>query len=67
MLEQTDQFDGENNDATTAEEGYEEWVRSEIEAGLADADAGRTVSGEKVAEWLRSWGTDHELSPPECD
>ena len=37
---------------------------ADIEAGLADLDAGRTVSHEKIAAWLRSWGTDHELDPP---
>lgn len=25
---------------------------------------GRVVSGETVHDWLRSWGTDNELSPP---
>ena len=42
---------------------------AEIEAvkeGLADADAGRTVSYEDVRRWLLSWGTDSELPPPEC-
>ena len=62
-----DHCDAENDDAGTIEEGYEEWAREEIEAGLADVEAGRTVSAEKVAEWVRSLGTDHELPPPECD
>jgi predicted transcriptional regulator len=62
-----DHCEAENDDAGTIEEGYEEWVREEIEAGLADVEAGRTVSGEKVAEWVRSLGTNHELPPPECD
>jgi predicted transcriptional regulator len=62
-----DHCDAEDDDSGTIEEGYEEWVREEIEAGLADVEAGRTVSGEKVAEWVRSLGTDHELPPPECD
>ena len=34
--------------------------------GEADADAGRVVSHEVVAAWLKSWGTDHELPPPKC-
>ena len=25
---------------------------------------GRVVSGDAVHDWLRSWGTDNELSPP---
>ena len=51
-------------DESIMEEGYEEWARQEIEAGLADIEAGRTVSGEKVLEWVRSLGTEHELPPP---
>ncbi len=27
---------------------------------------GRVVSGEAVAAWLQSWGTDNELSPPKA-
>jgi predicted transcriptional regulator len=27
---------------------------------------GRVVSGEAVAAWLQSWGTDKELSPPKA-
>lgn len=46
------------------EEGYEEWARQEIEAGLAEAEAGETVPHEKVVDWLRSWGTPNELPPP---
>lgn len=30
----------------------------------ADIEAGRFVSHEKVAKWLRSWGTSDELSCP---
>ena len=33
--------------------------------GLADIDAGRTVSGEAVVRWIRSWFTETELPPPE--
>jgi predicted transcriptional regulator len=45
------------------EDGYEEWKQKEIEAGLAAMDAGRSVSEERVTDWLRSWGTSHELPP----
>jgi predicted transcriptional regulator len=31
---------------------------------LADLDAGRTVSGEAVKRWLRSWGTADVLPTP---
>jgi len=46
------------------EEGYEEWKLAEIETGLVEAEAGETVPHEKVAAWLRSWGTENELPPP---
>ncbi len=29
-------------------------------------DEGRWVSHEAMTTWLRSWGTEHELPPPEC-
>ena len=37
-----------------------------VDAGIADADAGRTVPHEDVRRWLLSWGTENELPPPEC-
>jgi len=49
---------------SAVEDGYEEWSRQEIEAGLAEAEAGETVSHEKVVHWLRSWGTANKLPPP---
>jgi predicted transcriptional regulator len=42
---------------------YEAWRREEILAGFAELDAGEGVAGEKVIEWLRSWGIEHELLP----
>lgn len=51
-------------DESDVEEGYEDWKLAEIQAGLAEAEAGETVPHEKVAAWLRSWGTDNELPPP---
>ncbi|MGA2169949.1 MAG: CopG family transcriptional regulator [Terracidiphilus sp.] len=57
----------QDDPADACDEGYEAWARQEIEAGLADIEAGKTVSGEKVAEWIRSLGTEHELPPPQCD
>jgi predicted transcriptional regulator len=35
-----------------------------IAAGVADADAGRTVPHGAVEKWLASWGTAHETKPP---
>jgi predicted transcriptional regulator len=37
-----------------------------IREGLADAEAGRVVSHEEVAQWLDPWGTANELPPPKC-
>jgi antitoxin component of MazEF toxin-antitoxin module len=51
-------------DVSAVEDGYEEWKLAEIQAGLAEAEAGETVSHEKVISWLRSWGTGNELPPP---
>ncbi|MDR3775139.1 MAG: hypothetical protein P4L26_17425 [Terracidiphilus sp.] len=59
--------DAENNHADTLEESYEARARGEIEAGLAEIEAGRIFSGEKIIEWLCSWGTDHQLPPPQRD
>ncbi|MGD0830172.1 MAG: hypothetical protein ABR907_04460 [Terracidiphilus sp.] len=53
-----------SKDEPAVEDGYEEWKLQEIEAGLAEAEAGETVSHEKVSRWLRSWGTSNELPPP---
>ena len=37
-----------------------------VKAGVASLDAGRNTPYEAVRRWLMSWGTDKELSPPEC-
>ena len=37
-----------------------------VEAGIIDADAGRTIPYEDVRRWLLSWGTETELPPPPC-
>jgi predicted transcriptional regulator len=50
--------------AEPVEEGYEEWKLAEIEAGIRELDSGKSIPGEKVTEWLRSWGTTNELPPP---
>lgn len=44
-----------------------EWQVAEIEKGLKDMRAGRTVSHEKVKRWLKSWGTKRPLKAPACD
>ena len=35
-----------------------------IIAGIADIEQGRVVEHEQVAEWLSSWGTEHEREAP---
>ncbi len=35
-----------------------------VALGLSDAVAGRTVDHKKVADWLGTWGTEHETEPP---
>jgi predicted transcriptional regulator len=37
-----------------------------VDEGLADAEAKRTVSFDKVRRWLLSWGTEQEQPPPKC-
>lgn len=39
--------------------------RQRIRAGLAELEAGHGISNERVMEWLESWGTEHELPPPD--
>ena len=42
------------------------WQIAGIEEAIRDADAGEPgIAHEDVAAWLDSWGTDHELPPPE--
>lgn len=38
--------------------------RTETLEALADVEAGRVVEGEKVMDWLDSWGSEDELAPP---
>ena len=37
---------------------------AEIEAGIADIDAGRSVGHDQVRSWLESWGTPMETKAP---
>jgi antitoxin component of MazEF toxin-antitoxin module len=45
-------------------DGYEDWKQQEIQAGFNEIEAGESAPNEKVIEWLRSWGSKHELPPP---
>ena len=46
-------------------ESEEEFLAA-VKLGIAEADAGRTIPLEDVLVWVRSWGTDQELSKPTC-
>ena len=43
----------------------EEWQLREIRAGIAELDAGKGVTHEKVSKWLRSWGKPGERKAPQ--
>ena len=51
-------------EAITAYVEAEEWQMGEVLAGIADADAGRVVSHDRVVKWLKSWGKPGEGKPP---
>jgi predicted transcriptional regulator len=36
----------------------DEWQTSEVQNGIADADLRRVVDHDRVAKWLKTWGTD---------
>lgn len=42
----------------------EEWQLHEIEAARAELDAGQSVSHDRVAKWLNSWGKPGETKAP---
>ena len=42
----------------------QEWQVAAIRSGKRDVKAGRIVSHDKVARWLRSWGSKRELPAP---
>jgi predicted transcriptional regulator len=42
----------------------QEWQLAAIRKGKQDVRAGRTISHERTARWLRSWGKKRELPPP---
>jgi predicted transcriptional regulator len=45
----------------------QEWQLATIQKGTKDVHAGRIVSHENAARWLRSWGKKRELPPPSCE
>ena len=53
-----------NGNGTISLVSPDSWEHRHIRAGLADLEAGRSVSNEQVIEWLDSWGTENELTAP---
>jgi RHH-type transcriptional regulator, rel operon repressor / antitoxin RelB len=53
--------------AAEAIESYiasESWQLAEIDAGVSDLDANRTINHEEVRSWLKSWGQKRERKAP---
>jgi predicted transcriptional regulator len=42
------------------------WHLAAIDEGLREADAGKLIAHDEVADWVKSWGTPDELPMPEC-
>ena len=42
----------------------EEWQLGELQAGIAELEAGEEVSHKKVSKWLKSWGKSRETKAP---
>jgi len=42
----------------------EEWQLAELHTGKAELEAGHGVDHEKVAKWLKSWGSAGETKSP---
>ena len=44
----------------------QERLLADIRRGKRQMDSGHYVKHEDMKAWLLSWGTDHELRPPNC-
>jgi predicted transcriptional regulator len=42
----------------------EAWQLGELQSGIAELDAGKEVSHERVSNWLKSWGKQGESKAP---
>ncbi len=51
-------------EAITAFVESEEWQLGEIRDGIAELDAGQSVSHEMVSKWLKTWGKPGETEAP---
>ena len=66
LAEELDRSDDElANEAVEQYLDYQEWAIAEIQRGVADADAGRTVPHNAVRAWIDSLGTDEKLPMPQ--
>ena len=45
----------------------QEFEREVLRQRITEADKGAFISGDAMHRWIESWGTDHELSPPQPD
>ena len=54
-----------NGSGSIALVSSDSWEHRHIRAGLAELEAGKGVSNERVMEWLDSWGTENELPAPQ--
>jgi predicted transcriptional regulator len=51
-------------EAITAYVAAEEWQLGEIQKAIDQLDSGQSVSHDRVAKWLRTWGSKRESQPP---
>lgn len=51
-------------EAITAYVASEEWQLGEVLSGIEELDSGQSVSHDKVAKWLNSWGKKDETKAP---
>ena len=43
-----------------------DWQIKGVEQAEKSLAEGRTISHERIDEWMKSWGTENELPMPEC-
>jgi len=53
-----------NGDGTISLVSSDSWEHRHIRAGLAELEAGKGISNERMMEWLGSWGKENELPAP---
>jgi len=53
-------------DYVVREEAQESFKREALSSWTAYQESGKHLTGEEVAEWLGTWGTDKETELPRC-